>query len=361
MPQPDLVPWQAAWDGALYGPSGFYRRPEGPAGHFRTASHAAGELLATAIARLAQLSGCRSVLDVGAGRGELLTGLAAVTTHAHDPGPAGTGPQSLRLHGVDVVTRPAGLPEAIGWSQGLAELPDGSLDGALLIGWELLDVIPCEVAEVDEDGVTRQVLVDPATGAESLGPRLSGPDARWCERWWPLDGAGAGARAEVGRSRDELWAGLVRRVAGTPGGGVLLAVDYAHDRDGRPQPGTLAGYRGGRLVPPVPDGSCDITAHVALDAVADAGRAAGATGTLLASQRDMLTALGVTGRPRAGPRPGPPAGPQSGAAILAALAARSQATELMDPNGLGGFGWLLQAAGRLLPELDLPASAAVRS
>ena len=32
--------WEAAWRDALYGPVGFYRRPEGPAGHFRTAAHA---------------------------------------------------------------------------------------------------------------------------------------------------------------------------------------------------------------------------------------------------------------------------------------------------------------------------------
>ena len=35
------LPWEQAWAEALYGPRGFYRRPEGPAGHFRTAAHAA--------------------------------------------------------------------------------------------------------------------------------------------------------------------------------------------------------------------------------------------------------------------------------------------------------------------------------
>jgi hypothetical protein len=46
------LPWEAAWREALYGERGFYRRAEGPAGHFRTATHAAPAVLAAALARL---------------------------------------------------------------------------------------------------------------------------------------------------------------------------------------------------------------------------------------------------------------------------------------------------------------------
>ena len=53
---------------------------------------------------------------------------------------------------------------------------------------------------------------------------------------------------------------------------MALAIDYAHERERRPVYGTLTGYRDGHCVSPVPDGSCDITAHVALDACADGGR-----------------------------------------------------------------------------------------
>jgi hypothetical protein len=59
-------------------------------------------------------------------------------------------------------------------------------------------------------------------------------------------------------------------------------------------------------VPPRPDGSMDLTAHVAIDAVAAAGTA------VLTTQHEALAALGVTNR------------------------------ELLDPGALGGFAWLVQ-------------------
>jgi hypothetical protein len=53
-----------------------------------------------------------------------------------------------------------------------------------------------------------------------------------------------------------------------------MAIDYGHVRveraTGAWDGGTLAAYRRGRLVSPVPDGSCNITAHVAVDACAAA-------------------------------------------------------------------------------------------
>ncbi|MER7036018.1 hypothetical protein ABT334_34275, partial [Streptomyces albidoflavus] len=81
--------WREATRTALYGDEGFYRRPEGPAGHFRTSVHASG-LFASAIARLLVRtarelgSGTVDLVDVGAGRGELLTGVLAALP-AEDP------------------------------------------------------------------------------------------------------------------------------------------------------------------------------------------------------------------------------------------------------------------------------------
>src|SRR5207245_325972 len=122
-------PWEHAWRRALFGPAGFYRRPEGPAGHFRTAVHAAPSTLARAVARLARASGCTGVLDLGAGRGELLTALARLE---------GNGP-ALRLHGVDVVDRPALLPPAVEWTPADRGVPYGTFAGALVVVWEVLD------------------------------------------------------------------------------------------------------------------------------------------------------------------------------------------------------------------------------
>jgi SAM-dependent MidA family methyltransferase len=300
--------WEPAWQRALYGPGGFYRRPEGPAGHFRTAAHAAPIALAAALRTLARQAGCTAIVDVGAGRGELLTALAG-------PGP-GPGPRrgpgdGLRLWGGDVVQRPTGLPAPIGWSTGIEELPDHALAGALVIAWELLDVVPCPVLELDERSEPRLVLLDPRSGSERLGPRPPPADLAWCGRWWPPGGLEPGSRIEVGTPRDALWSALVRRAAAA-GARMVLAVDYAHLAAARPGAGSLTGFRAGRAVPPRPDSSMDITAHVAIDAVAEAGRAAGATATRLGRQSEALAALGV------------------------------RDAELLDPGGLGGFSWLEQ-------------------
>lgn len=314
----EWVAWQVAWQQALYGEAGFYRRDEGPAGHFRTASHAAPDVLAAALLRLAADHGCTAVVDVGAGRGELLRALdAAGATDA-------TG-RRVRLHGVDVVPRPSDVPGRIGWSEGLDRVDAATLAGALVVAWELLDTVPCPVLEVDDDGVLRVVLVEPATGRERLGPPAGEEELAWTRRWWPADGLEEGDRIEVGAPRDAAWAALVGRA---PAGTVLLAVDYAHTVADRPAPGTLAGYRAGRLVPPRPDGSCDVTAHVAIDAVAAAGQGAGARTLVVTTQREALRDLGV----RAPSDAGDPAH----------LAAASRVAELLDPQGLGGFIWLLQ-------------------
>jgi SAM-dependent MidA family methyltransferase len=301
------LPWEDAWREALFGPAGFYRRPEGPAGHFRTAAHAAPSVLADAIARLGRSVGCSGVLDLGAGRGELLTALARRENDA---------PQ-LRLHGVDVVDRPALLPPRVGWTRADRGVPYAAFDGALVVAWELLDTVPCPVLEIGADGRARVVLVEPGTGRERLDGAPSDEDLSWCRRWWPVRDAPEGARIEVGRTRDAWWAGHVD-LLGRLGGGLLLAVDYAHTAAARPVLGTLSGYRRGRLVPPVPDGSCDVTAHVALDAVEAAGRGAGGAVGVLVRQHEALRGLGVR-------EDGP------------------DAAELLDPDGLGGFSWLLQA------------------
>lgn len=312
-------------DQALYGPDGFFRAGAGPAAHFRTSVHAS-PLFAAAIAQLLDRIDAAldhpprlDVVDVGAGRGELLT---ALLTSA-PPHLAGR----LRLTAVEVAPRPEDLHPAIGWR---AEPPFRVV--GLLLATEWLDNVPLDVAEVDHAGMIRQVRVDPLTGAETLGPRVDAAGAFWLSRWWPLAGRPPGTRAEIGWTRDSAWADAVASVAR----GCALAVDYGHLRRSRPPGGTITGYRHGRQVSPVPDGSCDLTAHVAMDAVAAAG---GAPFTLV-SQRDALRALGVDGaRPPLARATTDPAG------YLRDLAAASAAAELTDPAGLGGHWWLLHTVG----------------
>ncbi|WP_377269972.1 SAM-dependent methyltransferase [Peterkaempfera sp. SMS 1(5)a] len=328
--------WRAAMQHALYGDGGFYRRPEGPAGHFRTSVHASPRF-ADAVARLlAQVDAELgrppelALVDVGAGRGELLQGVLTAVRRDYQ-----AVADRLRPYGVEVAGRPPGLAAEVVWC---TEPPAGVT--GLLFANEWLDNVPLDIAEVDDHGVLQQVLVEPAGGAEQPGGPPSDVDARWAARWWP-DAVEPGFRVELGRSRDEAWAGAVRSLER----GLAVAVDYAHGADARPPFGTLAGFRGGREVQPVPDGSCDVTAHVALDACAAAGEAAGAVHSLWTTQREALRALGVGGA-----RPPLALASADPAAYLRALGSAGEGAELTDPAGLGGFGWLVQAVRMPVPE-----------
>jgi SAM-dependent MidA family methyltransferase len=328
--------WRTAAERALYGDPahrdgesgtrsgtggapGFFVR-EAPAAHFRTAVHAS-PLFAAAVARLllrvdealgrpAELA----LVDVGAGRGELLAEVLATL-------PAGTAAR-LRPCAVERAARPPGLDARIGWR----DRPPPGVTG-LLFANEWLDNVPVDVVETDADGVARYVRVA-VDGRESPGEPVSGPDAEWLRRWWPLSGT-PGERAEIGHPRDAAWAAAVATVDR----GLAVAVDYAHTREDRPPLGTLTGYRDGRQVPPVPDGSCDLTAHVAIDAVC-------APGGRVLSQRTALRQLGISGE-----RPPLAQAHQDPAGYLRALSRAGEAAELTDPAGFGGFSWLLQPVG----------------
>lgn len=316
--------WRAAAEAALYGPDGFYRGPEGPAGHFRTSVHAS-PLFAAAVARLLcrvdEALGRPAVLDfvdMAAGRGELVTGVLAAL-------PADVAARA-RAHAVELAGRPAGLDHRIEWRTEPPERITG-----LLFANEWLDNVPVEVAEVDSAGVPRLVLVR-EDGTERLGEPVSGAEAEWLARWWPL-GAAEGQRAEIGLPRDRAW----RAAAGTLARGLAVAVDYAHTAGARPPFGTLTAFREGRETTPVPDGSCDLTAHVALDACAAACALPGAR---LLPQREALHALGLSGaRPPLALASTDPAG------YVRALASAGEAAELTAPGGLGDFGWLVQPVG----------------
>ncbi|BCJ53652.1 hypothetical protein Asp14428_51270 [Actinoplanes sp. NBRC 14428] len=308
---------------ALYGPRGFFT-VAAPADHFRTSVHAS-PLFAGALLRLIEAVDARlghprtvQVVDVGAGRGELLAALAASAAGTPLAG-------RMRLTGVEVAPRPGGLPAAIGWRRDVPAEVTG-----VLLATEWLDNVPLDVAEIDTDGRARRLLVDPATGDESLGGDVDAADRFWLARWWPH--ARPGDRVEIGWPRDVAWADAVSSVRR----GCALAVDYGHLRGERPAQGTLTGYRGGRQVPPVPDGSCDVTAHVALDSAA----AAGGTPHRIITQREALRALGVDGA-----RPPLDLARSDPAAYLRALGAAGAAGELTDAAGLGGHRWLLHEAG----------------
>jgi SAM-dependent MidA family methyltransferase len=313
--------WRQAMAAALYGPDGFFvRQDRGPAGHFRTSVHAS-PLFAGALLRLVQRIDDAlgrpeklDIVDVGAGRGELLETLQVLMTDELRA--------RVRLVGVELAPRPEGLDAGIGWR---ADLPE-SVTG-LLVATEWLDNVPLDVADLDDAGRLRKVLVDPAGGGETLGGPVDAADRFWLERWWPEPG-----RVEIGWPRDAAWAEAVQRLRR----GCALAVDYGHQRAERPVGGTLTGFRGGRQVRPVPDGGCDVTAHVAVDAVASAA----GTAYEILTQREALKALGIDGaRPPLDLARSDPGG------YLRALSAAGAAAELIEAGGLGGHWWLLHTVG----------------
>ncbi|MDG4794340.1 SAM-dependent methyltransferase [Micromonospora sp. WMMD1082] len=439
------MPWQAAMHRSLYGPGGFFVSGTGPAAHFRTSVHASPIFASALLGLIARVDAALGfpdpfdVVDVGAGRGELLRALSVGVAVGVSGEPARSGrsgliparagsPETLtttaavqnadlgvsspgsvdpslaapvqlarrvRFTAVELAPRPADLPDQITWTN---EIPAGIT--GLLLATEWLDNIPLDLATYTEEG-WHYLLVDPASGEETTGGPVSREDADWLATWWPLptedgpdvppqtvtDGSGSTGsgfraarpaegssltarsrsgrpetptnrswnpevRAEIGRTRDEAWAEAVGHVDR----GLALAVDYGHLSAERPVGGSLTGYRGGRQVPPVPDGSCDITAHVAMDSVASAGERVARCAYSLGSQREGLRALGVDGgRPplsRAGRDP---------AGYVRALAEASAAAELTDPAGLGGHWWLWQPvgvpAGRLRSVRSAPEDA----
>jgi SAM-dependent MidA family methyltransferase len=322
--------WRQAMQAALYGPGGFYARGEPPARHFRTSVHVSPGYAGAVLALLRQVDDALGrperldLVDVGAGRGELLAQVLA----AAGPGLAAR----IAACAVEVAARPAGLDPRIRWLR----RPPTAITG-LVVASEWLDNVPLDVVELTAGGAA-VVQVDPETGAERPGGRPGPADLAWLRAWWPL--RVRGERAEVGRTRCAAWAGVIRGIDR----GVAVAADYGHVKAARPARGTLTGYLAGRAVPALPDGSRDVTAHVALDACAAAGAAAGATATVLSTQRAALRALGLDAR-----RPPLALAATDPQGYARSLCRASQDAELLDADGLGGFGWLIQAVGMPLP------------
>ncbi len=151
--------WREAMRTALYGPAGFYARGEPPSRHFRTSAHAssayAGAMLSllreadATLGRPARLD----LVDIGAGRGELLAGLLGLIDEATPAGRDGGLATRVAARAVEITPRPDGLDPRIRWQAS----PPAAITG-LVIASEWLDNIPVDVAELTPDG-PRLVLV----------------------------------------------------------------------------------------------------------------------------------------------------------------------------------------------------------
>ncbi|MGD7788767.1 SAM-dependent methyltransferase [Propionibacteriaceae bacterium Y1700] len=323
--------WRAAWCEASHGRSGFWRHAR-PGDHFRTGPMTSG-IVARLLGAFCEQHGIGAVIDIGAGDGTLLTSLA-------------NSNPTLDLYGVDLRPAPDTLaptvawatdtwqvsltdspddarPNHSGWTSGEAEVLLATLDRpTLIVAHEWLDDLPTTViidghdAAVDDDG-------SPIAGAP-----LSGADRDWLQRWWPA--ALENGQAEVGTTRDEAWSAVLSPLRSV--GGFGLMIDYGHTTADRRA--TLTGFRAGQQVEPIPDGTMNLTAHVAVDAVAAAADRIGDRRVLARQHEVFDTGL-------FGVRPPPPPATDN---PITALAERS--TRTLTHHRQGDLWWLLHQVHR---------------
>ncbi len=245
--------WREAWQEALYSPSGFYRVRGAADLPFSTSLHgvpSAALVMARALSVLAARNHLSTLIDIGAHRGQLGTALHQIGS-------------PLRYVGVDIHPGPEQMAQGHGWlaSPGGPDLPDGlrGMRDVVVVAQEWLDVVPTVVASRGPAHAWHEVWVEPSTGECRPGPPVAAKDGQWLARWAGPDVS----IAEVGRSRDDALRNLVDRVEH----GLVVVIDYGHHRHTRPPHGSLRGYYEGRQVAPVPDGSMDLTADVAIDSL----------------------------------------------------------------------------------------------
>jgi SAM-dependent MidA family methyltransferase len=308
--------WFDAWVESAYGADGFWRI-HSPEAHFRTAAASGpmiAQMLATIVDRHDEIA---RVVDIGAGNGRLLEELAAIRP-------------DLQLLGVDLRERPHGLAAEVGWAQDLWDVRYGCWtsgeagaalaqpEPVLIICCEWLDDLPCPVVTRHADGWREVVIND--DGMEQAGPRLESEQLAWVDRWWP-----GGDRAEIGLTRDRAWLELIKMILKR--GGCALMIDYGHTAGRRPVTGSLAAYRDGRALDPVPGSTVNLTAHVAVDAVRAAGEEAGATTAFCGLQSEVVPELL---QPESHPDP------------LVDLEQRSHHSALSSQYVWGSHWWLMQ-------------------
>lgn len=257
------------------------------------------------------------LIELGAGDGHLLAALAALRPRwsltGADLRPAPGRPPSNFPFWIEA----AWDERTDSWSPSVEPWWSARTDPVVVIAHEWLDELVCPVVVRAADG-WRQELVT-AEGRTAPGRLVGGDEAAWVRRWSPQV-----RRAEIGIARDRAWAHLARRLQRT--GGLLIAIDYGHTRQTRPRDGSLVAHAAGRQVPPRPDGSVNLSAGVAFDALDEAARDAGAERMFLHRQRDVLAAEAPV---------------LTGQDPLASLAARSRRHVLTAEHHLGSLWWSL--------------------
>jgi len=315
---------------ALYDPDGgYYERPGrvGRTGDFVTGASwhpAFARCLVRVVARLAQeIPPPLSVVDVGAGEGELLTFLSEARPPGFDLGLVGVEASAVRR-----AAAAARVPDATFFGS-VRELPR-RLDG-LFVAYELLDALPVRALRVRDDG--------------SLAERRVGLDEAGCFAWVEspcpdgpelLSGlARRGAVLEAGQLLEVRpgAVGLAREIAARLSRGLLLLFDYGAPTRALYGParanGTLEAFVEHRVTRDVlsKPGERDVTAWVDFGEVEEALRAEGLEVHGLVSQSRLLLAAGIAEELAVGV-PGEDLSP-------ARVAERNQVAKLFMPGGMG--------------------------
>jgi SAM-dependent MidA family methyltransferase len=283
------IPFATFMEEALYGPEGYYRRPDlpiGESGDYVTGS-SLSPLFGRATARLL------SRLDHALGRPADFFE-AAYGTGAHLASVvAGSGP-GRRFLAWDRIERP--VPTGVERVADLDAIPEAGIEG-LIFSYELFDALPVHrLIGRPGGGLGELWVVDDGDGGfawqegelsdPTLADLLRDPDI-------PLE---PGQVADLAPG----WVPLYRQLARRLGRGLLVTCDYGFERERLLDPrvrahGTLACYTRQRVHrnPFVKIGEQDLTAHVDFTALRKAGEAEGLTTVSLTRQALWLTACGL--------------------------------------------------------------------
>ena len=364
---------------ALYGPGGYYARPNATADYYTSPRlHPAfGALLAVQLFHLWTLLGRPDpfrVLEPGAGGGLLCRDILTAARHL----PHGFG-NAIRCAVLDRRAAPGwetGTPGAARITADILD-PDGPAVEQpfhCILSNELLDAFPVHRVRMDA-GTLRELRVaiesDVADGYEGMLTEIPGD---------PSTPALAARLSDVGvaladRQTAEVcllydaWARAVARLLAPSG--FVLTIDYGraaadlYDPAARPD-GTLVTYRDHRQTdaPFLDVGRQDITAQVDFTAAQAAGEAAGLSTIGNVPQGWLLLRLGLQTIRRNAPRPDAggsgwltiPVGPDGmppdtlpggfpDPPVADDRAWRTNLTNLAQPGGLGDFRVLLQSKG----------------
>jgi NADH dehydrogenase [ubiquinone] 1 alpha subcomplex assembly factor 7 len=275
---------------------GYYttREPFGTSGDFVTApeiSQMFGELLGLCLAQGWLDLGAPApfaLVELGPGRGTLMADLLRATRGV--PG----FHEGLELHLVEVSPAlRARQAEALAgwrpvWHDRVAEVPALPL---LVVANEFFDALPVRQFLRRGNGWAERIV-----GAKGdrlvFGLTAPAPLAALAHR---LEDTEEGDLVEVSAAGEAVAAEIGGRIARD--GGAALIVDYGGWRS---RGDTFQALRAHRKVDPLDEpGTADLTTHVDFEALARAGRGAGAAATAMTTQGVFLERLGITARAQA--------------------------------------------------------------